>query len=152
MNKSVLIGILLILIVVAGGWWLWSRTQTASLPQPTKEETITPDTAAGAAPALTGTWQSTDDSRFIREFRAQGEVVDTYTGMDDATTIGTWALVPESGYASLPVPATDYPVVQLTFAEEALFFGIAEVTADSLVLINYSGNGVLTFERVTSSR
>lgn len=141
MNKSVLIGIVLVLIVLCGGWWLWSRTHTAPVPQP-------PDTTAAAMPTLTGTWQSTDDPRFIREFRARGEVVDTYTGMDDATTIGTWALVPESGYASLPVPDTDHPVVQLTFAEEALFFGIAEVTADSLVLVNYSGNGVLTFTRI----
>lgn len=148
MNKNVIIGIVVVAAVAIVGYWLWTSglpTQNGGLFAP--EVTVSPE--ENEAIALTGVWRSTQDSNFIREFRADGILIDTYTGNEPAESTGTWSFVLGADRENLPVPAdAEDTIVRVTFLEEVMYFGLAELSSSNLILTNYSGNGILEFERV----
>lgn len=83
---------------------------------------------------LVGTWQSEDDSRFSREFDADGTSVDRYDGDASATTNGRWTVftgqnapaalsgykfVPDGFYLAVKEENGDFLLFQLTAANLA---------------------------------
>lgn len=122
------------------------------------------DTAAGQSgkiaaseaydPALAGTWQSTDDAKFTREFSADGTVTDRYDGDASATMSGTYAKVNPIEDAPLGISAeylAEMPsVIKINWSDgESAYFGVSAVSTTSLALIHLSGRGnVLSFTKV----
>lgn len=141
-NRYILGSVLVTALVCALAWWFWSTsyTTTPHYPGPSTEV---------ANPSIEGTWRSTDDARFIREFQQDGTVIDTYASAPDATSIGIWTYVenPLREQPDLPVDNGD-TVLKISFAEEVLYFGVSELSENRLVLLYLGGNGILTFERI----
>lgn len=145
MDRNVVIGIVVVLALLVLGWWYWAfMAPIAQAPSMPAEET-----AGESVPVLVGTWQSKEDPRFVRIFNADNTVVDTYEGMPEATTTGSWAYItdlPTELPGLEPVAGTRY--LKIEFAEEVLYFAIANHTETDLAMIYLSGNGTLEFTRV----
>lgn len=105
-------------------------------------------------PKMIGVWQSSDDSKFTREFKADGTVVDRYEGDDLATAMGTWMIVdptkePSDALGAPSENLTGMTVVKLTFSDgQILYFGVDSVTESSLKLIYIGRGNTLSFTKV----
>jgi hypothetical protein len=149
MNTRALI-LAIIVIVLAAIAYFFLMQKTA----------VSQDAAVTAAPTasstdqrLAGTWKSTDDAKYTREFSADGSVVDRYEGDDSATETGTYVQIDPSTDAGLPVPAAalaGQSVIRIDFPKEgAMYFSINTLTDTSLAMTYLSGRGnVLSFTRV----
>lgn len=150
-----MIGIIALLaLILVSGWYWWSSARPGNLLDESVDAAAEPgDPAINAdentAAALPGTWQSTEDARFIRIFDANGTVTDRYEGDDDVTTSGTWNFVadPSKEQAELPV-VEGMQVIKLQFPEEVMYFAVADLSATTLTMIYVSGNGALEFRRI----
>src|SRR3989344_2307119 len=107
MNNKVVVGIVGVLAVAGGAYYLGTmRSQSAgpesqSVPVSGAENSgnemvVANDPSAKMSPEAgraVGKWRSTDDAKFTREFRADGTVTDLYEGDASATSNGTWSQV-----------------------------------------------------------
>lgn len=146
MNNSVVTGIVVVLAIVVIGWWFWSRSTPAPVsPEPVPAPALSNESVSAS---MTGTWKSSDDTKFTRTFAADGTVTDRYEGEDSATISGQWSVIdPTQESVSLPV-VKDAKVIKIQFPEEALYFAVTSVSETELVMTYLSGNGVLRFMRV----
>ncbi len=87
----------LIIIVAAGGYYWYTQIpqveaptakleSTTPTPQPTTNTPAANDDTRGAA--MIGTWRSTTDTKFTREIRGDGVLIDHYVGDTNAGTSG----------------------------------------------------------------
>ena len=147
MDRNVVIGIVVVLALLVLGWWYWAfMAPIAQAPGMPAAETVT---EGESVPVIVGTWQSTEDPRFVRTFTADNTVVDTYEGMPEATATGSWTFItdlPTELPGIEPVAGTRY--LKITFAEEVLYFAIVSHTDTTLAMMYLSGNGTLEFSRV----
>lgn len=98
------------------------------------------DAAANTSPWLIGTWRSAQDQKFIRAFRENGTVIDSYEGTPEAATQGVWKISEKDGAA---------PHITITFPDsEPLEFSVAEHSENSLTLTYLNRGGALEFTRV----
>lgn len=108
------------------------------------------DQAAAARENIIGSWQSTDDAKFIREFATGGVIIDHYEGVDN--TSGTWSAFTSEANIETPFPqdagAVYFEVVMNDFPEEVLYFELAKLTPEELELFFLGRGGVLAFTRV----
>lgn len=151
MNNKVLIGII-VLLLAGGAYWFYTNPQKDDA-KVTNTETQAPQTAKMSAEAgrAVGKWQSSDDSKFTREFREDGTVTDTYEGDASATVTGTWSQVIDVAAEPFQFPAVGGATfLKLVLDGETFYFSVsADTTADKLVLVNLSGRGnILSFTRV----
>lgn len=111
------------------------------------------DPAAAVSTDIIGSWQSTDDDKFIREFRAGGIVVDRYEATE--STEGTWSVFTSESGIETPFPqeagSVYFKVVMDDFPEEILYFELAKLTPEELELFFLGRGGVLAFTRVGGS-
>ncbi|MEK7080062.1 MAG: hypothetical protein AAB901_02120 [Patescibacteria group bacterium] len=157
MNSKILVGIAVVCALGLASY-LWysgqpkkdavieNATSTPSTAKPQKGASVNP---AALKADVTGTWQSTDDPKFTREFRANGTVVDRYEGNKDATTEGSWKVVTDSRTLPASIPnAKDLTIIQVGFPEEVLLFTVVGVSSTELEL-SYVGRGnTLHFTRI----
>ncbi|OGG49676.1 hypothetical protein A2763_03275 [Candidatus Kaiserbacteria bacterium RIFCSPHIGHO2_01_FULL_54_36] len=153
MNMKVLVGGIIIIILVVGAYLV--ATQNNPAPADTQPEVVSTTTEISWTPEASravGTWQSTEDPKFTREFRIDGTVTDMYEGDAAATANGTWSQVIDISAEQFEFPAVDNATfLKLVFSDgEPMYFAIAaDTTDDRLVLVNLSGRGnVLTFARM----
>ena len=151
MNNKVLIGVI-VLLLAGGAYWLYTDSQKEAV-QTSGTETQAPQTAKMSAEAgrAVGKWQSSDDSKFTREFREDGTVTDTYEGDASATATGSWSQVVDVAVEPVQLPVVGgATILKLILSGEAYYFAIStDTTADKLVLINLGGRGnILSFTRV----
>lgn len=151
MNKTLVVGIVVVLAVAVVGWWYYAMMPKTgdSVVLPPEESVngvATPNEDVAAS--IAGTWESTEDTRFTRSFTANGTVTDRYAGMDEATISGTWSFVadPSKEQAELPV-VKDAKILKIQFPEEVLYFALQDLTATDLRLLYLTGNGTLEFKR-----
>jgi hypothetical protein len=111
-----------------------------------------PPPLAAVTHALIGVWQSTDDTRFSREFRADGTAIDRYEGDPDGSQSGAWLLF--AGSAPPPEFAghRDFvaKAVYLEIREngDIMLFGVTAVDRSALQMINIDRGNTLSFNRI----
>jgi len=99
--------------------------------------------------SIVGVWQSVDDENFVREFKEDGTVIDTYEEDEDATLVGQWFVLTDLSEEPPTVPSIEGATyLKILFAEEALYFSISQVGEQALQLIYLDRGGALTFERI----
>jgi hypothetical protein len=101
--------------------------------------------------ALAGTWQSTDDTRFTREFDADGTSVDRYEGDTSATTAGRWMLFmgskPPAGTAGRAFQP-DVVYLRLEQNGDVLLFALAGLSRSDMKMVYLERGNLLSFVRL----
>ena len=118
-----------------------------------ESEQASSETKSGALSmrdSLIGVWQSEGDVNFVREFRADGTIVDEYGGPEHAEVSGTWS----EFSAEKPVGGVNFPLeegaiyIRATFDGELYNYRVVSVTDTALELIYMDRGGVLSFTKV----
>lgn len=151
MNRNVVIGIVVVIALAVVGWWYFAMMTPAQDEAVVMNPNEPANEGAGEQETfeLAGTWQSTEDARFIRTFESDGTVTDRYDGDDSATISGSWNFVEDPSEEQAELPDTDGArVIKIQFPEEVMYFAIAELSADALSMNYLSGNGSLQFTRI----
>lgn len=103
------------------------------------------------AAALTGTWQSLNDTKFTREFDTDGRMIDRYEGEQGEDLEGHWALF----LGSAPPPGLggqhfEPKVVYLKVDQngDVLLFALTGLTRADLRMVYLQRGNVLAFTRL----
>jgi hypothetical protein len=116
-------------------------------------------TAADAPPplavvtrALVGTWESSEDTRFSREFRADNTVTDSYEGDPDNSQSGNWLLfaggTPPPEFAGRKSLVASAYYLEIRENGDTLLFGLTHVDRAALQMVNLDRGNTLTFTRL----
>ncbi|MDO8514155.1 MAG: hypothetical protein Q7S50_01265 [bacterium] len=158
MSNKALIGFIVVLVVAVGAYYF--ATTRLKIEAPVSQgmpvlggENSGNEMVVENDPLVNGTWKSTEDSKFTREFRADGTVVDTYEGDASATSMGTYMVVDPARETGIPVPAANLAgmtIIKTTWANgDVMYFGVNSLTESDLKLVNLSGRGnILMFTKV----
>jgi len=118
-------------------------------PVPSAYEDATLSDGATVMSNIVGKWQSDEDSKFIREIRNDGTVVDQYEG--EADSDGLWMVftkeIPDTAFDGTMEDDAVYLSLAMS-EEERLYFKVIQVDGDSLELIYLGRGNVLSFHRV----
>ncbi|HEY4488093.1 MAG TPA: hypothetical protein VJB97_01075 [Candidatus Paceibacterota bacterium] len=101
-------------------------------------------------PMMTGKWQSKEDAKFTREFKADGSIVDTYEGDASATMTGTWVVVDPEAEMIEGVPLdtlAGMTVIRIDF-EEPLYFSLNSLSETELTMTYLGRGNILMFTKV----
>lgn len=147
MNKNLIIGIL-VLIIAGGAWYIFAGMEKKDVDvEEQNEEQIADEPLP--ADSLAGVWQATDDPNAVRTIYENGGYMDTYEGSPEATTEGPWVtFTAENAPENFPFEAAEGVTYLELGGEESLFFSIAELTEEKLVLIYLNRGGTLEYTRV----
>lgn len=104
------------------------------------------DTAAAVSANIVGKWQDMDDPLFVREFKADGTIIDKHDGV--AASPGLWKSFTAKTAVNVSMPLeADSVYVEIGSEGEVFYYKIGKLTLESLEMI-YADGGVLVFERV----
>jgi hypothetical protein len=100
---------------------------------------------------LTGTWQSTDDTKFTRELDTDGRAADRYEGDNSETTPGHWTVflgnaAPANVTGRKLVPNGVY--LELDQNGDRLLFGLVGLSRSELKMIYLERGNLLSFVRL----
>jgi hypothetical protein len=108
------------------------------------------DLATIVSESILGTWQSTTDTKSIREFQAGGRVQDRYDGTVVAS--GTYQVFTDEKPLEVSFPLTgNTPYMRLTMSgtqSETLDLKVINLTLEELGLVYMDRGGVLLYTRV----
>lgn len=146
-SKNVIAWVILFVVVAAGIWYFAGRPANAPT-MPAGEMMEGGEEAAEAA--VVGTWRSKQDSKFTREFRADGTIVDRYEGDDSATIEGSWSM---ANPAAVDIQGMEYDadaqLIMVNDPYESYLFKVNSVSETDLSLTYIGGaGGSLEFERI----
>lgn len=117
---------------------------------PSMDGGVKPNAELVVSESIVGTWQSTEDAKFVREFRDGGVVVDLYDG--EEVSRGTFKAFTSVSPLQVAFPLEANAVyLQLTMEgtqSDVLNFKVAAMTESKLTLIYMDRGGALTFTRV----
>ena len=144
-----------IVVALAGaGYWYFSNQSAPQSPQSQGEQaeaaSVKPEVTLVVGESIVGKWQSTDDAKFAREFKADGTVVDSYDGKAVSSGMFTVFTKDKPAQTSFPLEA-DAVYVQLTMQgtqADNLNFKVVKLTPDELQLVYMDRGGVLNFKVV----
>jgi len=143
--------VVIVLVVIAAVGFLYfgipGGSQNVAAPV-VSDEAMSDDNSTEAIQAgIVGEWQSTDDEKSVRIFKADGTISEVYDG--EELSGGTWSIFTEVGTEPVPaIPGATY--LKIVDGDEAYYFSVAEVSAQSLALIYLDRGGVLTYTRVST--
>lgn len=110
----------------------------------------TNDMAGAVTANIVGTWQSTDDEKFVRKFNGDGTMADLYDGAITAT--GTWTAFTADDQMNLAFTVEPHSVyLALTMADmpdEPLHFKVLKLTPEEVSLMYMERGGTLSFTKV----
>ncbi|MBI5644883.1 hypothetical protein HY970_02185 [Candidatus Kaiserbacteria bacterium] len=151
-RATIIVGIVAAILFAGAGYYFeyghrWGRSvgntksNTEIEQKPTETNTRT---------KLIGTWRSAEDSKFTREFKADGTSIDRYEGEKSATQIGSWEAFtstnPDPGISEKLVSGITY--IKIEGQYEVLFFSVVKIN-DAELELNYLDRGnTLRFTRV----
>ncbi len=152
-----ILSIIVVLALVAGGWYFYNggtmmqTTENIETSENMEAGSVKQDPALIAGETIIGTWQSTEDPKFVRVFKAGDVVEDMYDGEVVAT--GMWvAFVKGIDAPEVPFPLEDNAVyIQATITgsqADTLNFKLTKLTETELELVYLDRGGVLAFTRV----
>lgn len=148
MNTRLII-IIIAVVVVGALFFLWSGDREQNGAFPAGQNGGEYADAPLAPDALAGMWRSVDDPAFTRTIYENGGYVDAHEGIDTSVN-GPWvtftAETAPLGFQYTAQPGVTY--LELIDESGPLYFSIAELTEERLVLIYLDRGGVLEFERV----
>lgn len=100
--------------------------------------------ALTVASGLVGTWHGTGETKFSREFKADGTYIDTYPG--GATARGLWFAFTPKNAPQVSFPLEDNHVyLQLAAGGDVAYLTISTMTLSDLHLVYMDRPGILTF-------
>ncbi len=108
-------------------------------------ESMNPDIFQAVAQNLIGTWISTEDSKFTREF-TEYAAIDSYDGKD--TSSSPWQLFTKEEPLEVSFPLEDGTVYIQIQDEQPLNFKIVKLTPDELELVYMDRGNMLRFTRM----
>jgi hypothetical protein len=115
-------------------------------------DTAAPPSLADVTHALVGVWQSIDDTRFSREFRADGTAIDRYEGDPDNSQSGAWLLfagsAPPPQLAGHRAFAAKGVYLEIRENGDTMIFGITALDRSALQMVNIDRGNTLTFNRL----
>lgn len=146
-SKNVIAWAVLFVVVAAGIWYFAGRP--ANAPTMPAEEEVGEENQATES-AVVGTWRSKQDSKFTREFRADGTIVDRYEGDESATIEGSWSM---ANPAAVDLQGMEYDaeaqLIMVSDPYESYLFKVNAVSETDLSLTYIGGaGGTLEFERI----
>jgi hypothetical protein len=162
MSKTLSIGLAIIIIAGAAYYFGVAKPKAASeggevssaMPAPGSsnvEEMVVGGEYTEVDPVLVGTWRSKDDTKFTREFKADGTMTDRYQGDASATETASFVTINPSVVEVPGVPAANLAgmtVIRVDFSSGPMFFSINSMTDKELSMTNLSGRGnILTFTK-----
>lgn len=109
------------------------------------------DTALIVSESIQGKWQSTDDAKFVRVFKAENAMADLYGGA--TTSEGLFAIFTKANAPEVSAPLEEGAVyLQITDKQgtstSTLTFKMVTLTPETLEMIYLDGGGMLRFSRV----
>jgi hypothetical protein len=117
---------------------------------------VQPDVRLVVGESIMGKWQSTEDAKFVREFKAfsetsmSGTVSDWYDGKEVST--GTYVAFTSENAVTVPFPIqAGKTYLQLTMTgtqAEKLNFSVNKLTPEALELTYMDRGGVLSFKAI----
>src|SRR5262245_56710411 len=120
------------LVVLGIAYWLANDYRNHVATQTRSENEFPSDSLAPNDHYLEGSWQSREDPKFSREFKAGGVVTDSYQGDATATETGTYATVDPATEVSFPLPAESLAgmsVIRIDFPKSGtMYFTINVLT------------------------
>lgn len=156
--KTLTIGIAIVLLAVLAYYMGTMQPQSVIRAQDESPVMTGGENEAGVYaavdPAMTGTWESKEDAKFTREFRADGTVVDRYQGDASATATGTFVTIDPSVVEVPGIPSANLgglTVIRIEWAGDPapMFFSIQTMTESELHMTNLSGRGnILMFTKI----
>ena len=100
---------------------------------------------------LIGTWQSADDTRFTREFDANGQSIDRYEGDASSTTQGAWVLftgkTAPAGFGNFKLEPTGV-YMELQQTDNILLFQISAISLSAVEMVMLQTGRTLHFTRL----
>jgi hypothetical protein len=153
MNKALIA--LIVIIILGGGayWYMQSQTVPAADTAANGDQngSVKPDAVQVGTENMVGTWQSTDDAKSVREFKADGTFADSYDGAVVGT--GTYKVFTQANLNGVTVSFpldTNAAYAQLNDSTAgALNFRVAmSADANSMQMYYMDRGGVLNFTRV----
>jgi hypothetical protein len=109
-----------------------------------------PDAALVAGENMQGKWQSVDDAKFVREFKANDAVADWYD--NEIQSEGMWVAFTKENAPEVPFPLKEDTVyVQMTITgsqADTLNFELVKVTPEELEMVYLDRGGMLRFKRI----
>jgi hypothetical protein len=151
---------IIVAVVVGGGAWWWFGTvgpqapgwgttdqevSDASSATSSDAGSVKPDVRVVVGESIQGKWQSTDDSKFVREFKADGTVADSYSGAVQST--GTYkTFIKADAPAGISIPLKDNAVyIAITTNGQRQDYQVLSLGTDTLQLMYLEGSGVQNF-------
>ena len=164
MNKIILF--VVIVGLVAAGWWYYGSVQRDQAVEATvsPSESFDPnfgddgdeggsikqDVSLIVSESIVGKWQDTTDTKFIREFKTAGVVVDSYENKEVAR--GSWQVFNKEKLLAVGFTLeSGVTYLQLTMSgtqSAKLNFKLSKLTPEELELIYMERGGVLRFKSV----
>ena len=149
MNKNIGWIVAVVVALAAITFYFWPQLSQAPAGQQTATTTPT-STGQSDTAQMAGTWRSTTDAKFTREFRADGVIYDRYEGDATAGVGGTWGVVldpsREPMLAVLSASLAGKTVIKAVWEDgaETTFFTVDSVSNTSMTTTDLSGRGAVT--------
>jgi len=150
--RSLPVLILIIVVLAILGYFFFiapgdsaPAEENSETAQQEEQNAEAPDAEATRA-NIVGTWQSNEDEKSVRVFKADGTVEDHYDG--EVLSSGSWEVFTD------PAVDPNVPVIEgatylkITDNTEVFHYTVAELSAESLALIYLNRGGTLTYSRV----
>lgn len=150
--------IVLVLVVLGGLYWYSSHVSSNLAVEPIQSSSSTDpgsvkqDAALIVSESIVGKWQSTDDAKFVREFKSGDVVVDSHDGK--VVSEGKWVAFTK---ANAPLRSVAFPIdenavyIQMTTSgteADTLNFKVGKLTPEELELVYMERGGTLKFKFV----
>lgn len=174
MGVRYLWGIIVVLVVALGAWYIVSKNSpTPAVPASTATTTAATTTAMTTATstaqqpsglpqtqpsadsaqiksAMVGTWQSVDDNNYHVKITAGGAWTDSYGTSTAATQSGTYTLfTSDMPDKNLPIPAQPGVVyLKVVEGKDTFYYSVIEASGNALQLSYLDRGNTLSFVKV----